>query len=125
MRKGRTVIAFYSDRSGVGQSMALASVAWLLATNGRRVLAIDWDLQKPSLLRYYMPFIPHDTLSTRHGVIDFVWEYALAARRVSMPYRNDPRGRIMEFTPCELVIPDDLSSNLVGYYILSRRGVKH
>ena len=38
------VITFYSYKGGTGRSMALANVAWVLASSGRRVLVIDWDL---------------------------------------------------------------------------------
>jgi Mrp family chromosome partitioning ATPase len=61
--------------------MALASVAWLLALNGRRVLTIDWDLANPSLPKYYTPFLAPDTFSLSDGVIDFVWKNAMSARR--------------------------------------------
>src|SRR5581483_10947473 len=41
-RNGR-IVTFYSYKGGTGRSMALANVAWLLASGGRRVLVIDWD----------------------------------------------------------------------------------
>ncbi len=39
------VITFYSFKGGTGRSMALANVAWILASCGKRVLAVDWDLE--------------------------------------------------------------------------------
>jgi MinD-like ATPase involved in chromosome partitioning or flagellar assembly len=122
MKQPRKVIAFCSDRPGIGQSMALASVAWLLATNGCRVVAIDWDLEEPSLLKYYAPFLAHDTLSLKPGLIDLVWEYALTARRASTRDLNDSRRCITEFTPHELDVPDDLRAQSTGVLHLISAG---
>ncbi len=51
------IITFYSYKGGTGRSMALANVAYILATDtahrGRRVLMIDWDLEAPGLHRYF------------------------------------------------------------------------
>ena len=38
------VITFYSYKGGTGRSMAMANVAWILASHGKRVLAMDWVL---------------------------------------------------------------------------------
>lgn len=55
-RKG-SVITFYSYKGGTGRTMALANVAWILAANGHRVLAVDWDLEAPGLHRFFHPFL--------------------------------------------------------------------
>ena len=70
------IITFYSYKGGVGRSMTLANVAWILASNGKRVLVIDWDLEAPGLHRYYMPFLPDPDLRASDGLIDFVLDYA-------------------------------------------------
>ena len=44
-----TLITFYSYKGGVGRTMALANVATLLATWGKSVLVIDWDLEAPGI----------------------------------------------------------------------------
>lgn len=59
--------------------MALSNVAWLLASGGQRVLAIDWDLEAPGLHRYFEPFLDDKTLENSTGVIDFVLDFATAA----------------------------------------------
>jgi len=41
------IITFYSYKGGTGRSMALANVAWILASNGYSVAAVDWDLEAP------------------------------------------------------------------------------
>ena len=43
------VCTFYSYKGGVGRSMALANVGVLMATEGHRVLLVDWDLEAPGL----------------------------------------------------------------------------
>ena len=35
------VVTFYSYKGGTGRTMALANVAWILASNGYRVLAAE------------------------------------------------------------------------------------
>ena len=37
--------------------MALANVAWILASNGLKVLVVDWDLDSPGLHKYFHPFL--------------------------------------------------------------------
>jgi MinD-like ATPase involved in chromosome partitioning or flagellar assembly/photosystem II stability/assembly factor-like uncharacterized protein len=73
--KGR-VITFYSYKGGTGRSMALANVAWLLALNNQRVLAIDWDLEAPGLHRFFHPFIADKELRDTNGLVDFVADLA-------------------------------------------------
>jgi len=38
---------FYSYKGGVGRTLALLNVATLLASNGRKVVAVDLDLEAP------------------------------------------------------------------------------
>jgi MinD-like ATPase involved in chromosome partitioning or flagellar assembly len=51
--------------------MTLANVAWILASNGRRVLAIDWDLEAPGLHRFFRPFLDDRSGVSTPGLIDF------------------------------------------------------
>src|ERR1022692_2646862 len=78
--KGR-IVTFYSYKGGTGRSMALANVAWVLASNGRRVLVIDWDLEAPGLHRYFAPFLSDKELSGygSQGLMDFVIDFAVKA----------------------------------------------
>jgi formylglycine-generating enzyme required for sulfatase activity len=73
------IVTFYSYKGGTGRSMALANVAWLIASAGKRVLAIDWDLEAPGLHRYFEPFLDDKSLENSTGIIDFVLEFATAA----------------------------------------------
>jgi WD40 repeat protein len=70
------IITFYSYKGGTGRSMTLANVAWILASNGKKVLAVDWDLEAPGLHRYFAPFLVDRQLTSSEGVIDFVLDYA-------------------------------------------------
>lgn len=72
------VVTFYSYKGGTGRTMALANVAWILAANGKRVLAVDWDLESPGLSRFFTPFIDRDALDTTGGVIELIREYEWA-----------------------------------------------
>lgn len=47
------VCTFYSYKGGVGRSMALANVGVLMASEGFRVLLVDWDLEAPGLEQYF------------------------------------------------------------------------
>ena len=73
------IVVFYSYKGGTGRSMALANIAWILASNGQRVLAIDWDLEAPGLHRYFQPFLDDKTLASSDGLIDFLVDFAAEA----------------------------------------------
>ncbi|MGW7468035.1 FxSxx-COOH system tetratricopeptide repeat protein [Streptomyces xantholiticus] len=77
-RDGR-IVTFYSYKGGTGRTMAMANVAWILAANGKRVLAVDWDLEAPGLHRFFHPFLDPSTLGATTGVIDLITEFAWAA----------------------------------------------
>ncbi len=51
-----TIITFYSYKGGVGRSMALANIAYVLASEGRKVLVVDWDLEAPGIERYFKQY---------------------------------------------------------------------
>ena len=65
------VSTFYSFKGGVGRTMALVNTAVELAQRGRKVLAVDFDLEAPGLDTF-------DVLRPRSassGIVDFVSEY--------------------------------------------------
>jgi uncharacterized coiled-coil protein SlyX len=78
MAEGK-IITFYSYKGGAGRSMCLANVAWILASGGKRVLALDWDLEAPGLHRYFYPFLVDRNLTDSEGVIDLILDYSVAA----------------------------------------------
>ena len=78
MTEGK-IVTFYSYKGGAGRTMALANVAWILASNGKRVLVVDWDLDSPGLHKYFHPFLDPSKISATPGVIDLVSDYVWAA----------------------------------------------
>src|SRR5262245_15361476 len=71
VRRGQ-IVTFYAYKGGTGRTMTLANVAWILASNGRRVLAIDWDLEAPGLHRFFHPFLEDRNGTSTPGLIDFL-----------------------------------------------------
>ncbi|WP_406859203.1 FxSxx-COOH system tetratricopeptide repeat protein [Streptomyces sp. HUAS MG47] len=76
-----TVVTFYSYKGGTGRTMALANTAWILASNGHRVLAVDWDLEAPGLHRFFHPFLDLPALEATPGLINLISEYQTEVRR--------------------------------------------
>jgi cellulose biosynthesis protein BcsQ len=67
------IITFYSFKGGVGRTMGLVNVALELAKEGRRVLAVDFDLEAPGLDTY--PIMLRPGGGKTMGMVDFVTEY--------------------------------------------------
>ena len=65
------VSTFYSFKGGVGRTMALVNAAVELAQRGRKVLAVDFDLEAPGLDTFDVLRSP----SASAGIVDFVSEY--------------------------------------------------
>lgn len=64
-------VTFYSYKGGVGRSMALANVAATLASRGRRVVMVDFDLEAPGL----DSFEEFQQGVQRPGVVEYVTSY--------------------------------------------------
>jgi len=79
---GAQIVTFYSYKGGTGRTMLLANVAWIVASNGYKVLLIDWDLEAPGLHLYLRPFLIDTALHNTPGIIDFVWD---AAKKIVTP----------------------------------------
>jgi MinD-like ATPase involved in chromosome partitioning or flagellar assembly len=88
------VVTFYSYKGGTGRTMALANVAWVLASNGYRVLAVDWDLEAPGLHRYFRPFLVDTELSgpASQGVIDLMVDFAVRLATPADPDESTHAG---------------------------------
>ncbi|MGZ4895269.1 MAG: tyrosine-protein kinase family protein [Candidatus Angelobacter sp.] len=91
------IITFYSYKGGTGRSMLLANVAWILASQGKRVLAIDWDLEAPGLHRYFSPFLTDKELSSSPGLIDFLSEYVISAYNLLKEEQKPPSDWYVQF----------------------------
>ncbi len=55
-------ITFYSYKGGVGRTLALANCAWIAATEGKKVVIIDFDLEAPGI----PSIIPFKSLIQKH-----------------------------------------------------------
>jgi hypothetical protein len=73
------IVTFYSFKGGSGRTMALANVAWILASNGFKVLVVDWNLDSPGLRRYFHPFLDLRKIIATPGVIELISDYVWAA----------------------------------------------
>ncbi|WP_182884887.1 FxSxx-COOH system tetratricopeptide repeat protein [Microbispora sp. H10885] len=112
------IITFYSYKGGTGRTMALANTAWILASNGHRVLVVDWDLESPGLHKFFRPFLDGGMISGTAGVIDLIKDFAWAATRpdprpadwhtryasvgrhvVSVEWPHFPDGGSLDFLP--------------------------
>ncbi|MFL6275495.1 MAG: KGGVGR-motif variant AAA ATPase [Blastocatellia bacterium] len=90
-----TIVTFYSYKGGVGRSMALANVAWLLAQNyKKKVLVVDWDLEAPGLHRFF-GIADHEI---RDGLLDMLYDYKQILRKAteSLPEDPVPLGRYVQ-----------------------------
>ena len=67
------VITFYSYKGGVGRSFLLGSMAVTLASWGKKVICIDWDLEAPALHLYFKPYINH----IGSGLLDLTEDFLL------------------------------------------------
>ncbi|MEU6371749.1 FxSxx-COOH system tetratricopeptide repeat protein [Streptomyces sp. NPDC046909] len=71
------IVTFYAYTGGTGRTMALANIAWIMASQGRRVLMVDWDLDAPGLDRFLRPFLDPNSLRDRPGVLELINDYVL------------------------------------------------
>jgi cellulose biosynthesis protein BcsQ len=62
-------VTFYSFKGGVGRTTALIHVAWILAMRGRKVVAVDLDLEALGLSA-----LPNLTPIPEHGIVDYFYE---------------------------------------------------
>ncbi|MFH9891092.1 KGGVGR-motif variant AAA ATPase [Streptomyces luteogriseus] len=75
--EGGRIVTFYSYKGGTGRTMVLANMAWIMASQCKRVLVVDWDLEAPGLDRFLRPFLDPQALRDRPGVMDLLNEHML------------------------------------------------
>lgn len=66
-------ITFYSYKGGVGRTTALTHVAWILAMRGRKVVAVDLDVEAPGLSTAF-----NLSPGPKYGIVDYFYERAYA-----------------------------------------------
>ncbi len=70
-------VTFYSFKGGLGRTTALIHVAWLLALRGRKVVAVDLDLEAPGLSA-----LPHLIPAPKYGIMDYFYERTYIPRGI-------------------------------------------
>jgi cellulose biosynthesis protein BcsQ len=99
---------FTSYRAGVGRTLAVANVAWMLANAGRRVLAVDWNFNAPRLAEFFHPFWPRRDPRSEPGVIDALWEHVLNRLRSMRNETSDAEPTLIEYVvPMKCAFPKD------------------
>ncbi|MGY1496782.1 FxSxx-COOH system tetratricopeptide repeat protein [Streptomyces sp. QTS52] len=94
------IVTFYSQKGGTGRTMAVANVAWILASNGYHVLAADWDVEAPGLHRYFHPFLDAATSAATTGVLNLFSGYVTEWRtRPGTESAADLRQRLARVLP--------------------------
>ena len=87
-------VTFYSFKGGVGRTTALTHVAWILAMRGRKVVAVDLDLEAPGLsTAFSLNPLP------QFGIVDYFYE------RSYLPEGLEPNILITKIFG-EVTIPD-------------------
>jgi MinD-like ATPase involved in chromosome partitioning or flagellar assembly/tetratricopeptide (TPR) repeat protein len=95
------IVTFYSYKGGVGRTSALANVAVLLSRLGRKVLAIDWDLEAPGLDQYFDD-MQHSKDGPSEGLVHLLIDSAKSGPVKWRPYST------------EVEIPDGLPLTLIA-----------
>lgn len=62
-------VTFYSFKGGVGRTTALTHVAWILALRGRKIVAVDLDLEAPGLSTAF-----NLSPQPKYGIVDYFYE---------------------------------------------------
>jgi cellulose biosynthesis protein BcsQ len=88
-------VTFYSFKGGVGRTTALTHVAWILAMRGRKVVAVDLDLEAPGLSTAFSSLNP----LPEFGIVDYFYE------RSYLPEGLEPNILITKIFG-EVTIPD-------------------
>ena len=116
-------LVFASIKGGVGRSTALCVLAAHLAAQGRRVLAIDMDIEAPGLGNM---LLPGQTLPT-FGLLDYLVEQSLGsiddqfyADMVGSSWLGGGRGRV-DVVPaigqCSLLNPANVLAKIARAYL--------
>ncbi|MGW7265883.1 FxSxx-COOH system tetratricopeptide repeat protein [Streptomyces sp. NPDC054842] len=106
-----TIVTFYSYKGGTGRTMALVNAGWIMASTGKRVLLVDWDLEAPGLHRYLGPFLIDPTLRDTEGLINMMKAFV---GQVMRPGSAEPPGEIAVMEEDELRSHARLSAYTTG-----------
>ncbi len=76
-------ITFYSYKGGVGRTLALANVGHYLALLGKKVFAVDFDLEAPGL-HYKLLGDSEQRLGILDGLVDYILDARAGSRDVDL-----------------------------------------
>jgi tetratricopeptide (TPR) repeat protein len=65
------VVTFYSYKGGVGRTSALANVAYRLASKGKRVFVLDFDVEAPGIDAYQL----WQSSEPHQGIVEYIGEF--------------------------------------------------
>lgn len=99
------VINFYSYKGGVGRTIALIQVAYLLAKQGKRVLLMDLDIEAPSLHRIFKEQVNNKTFGVTYGLVDYLFEKTMSVNE------SDQKIKINELF-CEINLDEPISGSI-------------
>lgn len=103
------IVTFYSYKGGTGRTLALANIAALLASRGKRVLAIDFDLEAPGLWRYFSRL--RRDLDKRKGLIDLLVDASSAELASDVDWKDYVTPVPVQSTSLWLMTSGQLSEN--------------
>ncbi len=99
------VINFYSYKGGVGRTIALIQVAYLLAKQGKRVLLVDLDIEAPSLHRIFKKQVNDETFGVTYGLVDYLFEKTMSVNK------RDQKIKTRELF-CEISFDESISGSM-------------
>jgi len=106
------IVAFYSFKGGVGRTVAMSSVALLLAQAGHSVVVVDLDIEAPGVA----PFLMCTTPLKDDGVVDYLVEWQLTETR---PATLDPfvsiqtEPALVNTTPIRVIASGKVNASFV------------
>ncbi len=105
-------VTFYSYKGGVGRSLALLNVAAVLARAGKKVVAIDMDLEAPGFGLSALTRTTPDE-GVRPGVSDLIFDYLKGHSTTAADYLYSvpepqlrDRLRLLSAGTCPVVLAD-------------------
>lgn len=69
--KNPKVVSFYSYKGGVGRTVALTHVAYILASRGKKVVIVDMDIEAPGMSDV---FDPKHYQKPKFGIVDYLYD---------------------------------------------------
>ncbi|MBQ4107568.1 MAG: CpsD/CapB family tyrosine-protein kinase, partial [Lentisphaeria bacterium] len=106
--QGARVFLFTSTAKSEGKSNCIASLAYLTASAGKKVLLIDSDLRRPMLGKIF------DQSHSQHGIVTYLtgessWDDALVRDVANLPLDVLPCSKPLPPNPSEILMSNSFS----------------